>query len=73
MVSRIQLSEHGHFPRKGTDADSSLTHENPASVFAVITAADDDKPAGTVVSWTACRAARQLNFVCGRCWRTPSR
>jgi hypothetical protein len=35
--------------------------------------ADDDKLLGTVVSSTACRVARQLNFVCGRCWRTPSR
>jgi alkanesulfonate monooxygenase SsuD/methylene tetrahydromethanopterin reductase-like flavin-dependent oxidoreductase (luciferase family) len=28
---------------------------------------------GTVVSSTRCGAARQLNFVCGRCWWTLSR
>ena len=32
-----------------------------------------EPPAGTVVSSTALRAAGQLNFVCGRCWRAPSR
>ena len=36
-------------------------------------AAAGDKPAGPVVSSTALPAGRQLNFVCGRCWRTPSR
>ena len=72
MVSRIQPGEHV-ISTEAAGADSGLTHENPASVFPVITAADDDKPSRHGGQFDCARAARQLNFVCGRCWRTPSR